>query len=109
MVIGNIEGIEGYNKGIRNGSSILSLLPCASVSNGQHCGHCTDCLIQIYANTARQEIASAGAAGEGTRNRLHRRRPFKREFSMQTTKKEEKSERRSPLKESSICKTQTTI
>ena len=39
---------------------------------GQYCAHCTDCLIQIYANAALARNSLSSAEKGGTRNRLRR-------------------------------------
>ena len=59
---------------------------------GQYCAHCTDCLIQIYANAAlaRNSLSSAEKGGQEIGFAVHRR-PFKRGLAMQTPKKGAKS------------------
>ena len=61
---------------------------------GQYCAHCTDCLIQIYANAAlaRNSLSSAEKGGQEIGFAVHRR-PFKRGLAMQTPKKGAKSPR----------------
>ena len=96
LLFSGYKWIEGGGRGCMGpilwGEADRGYFHASACLMGQYCAHCTDCLIQIYANAAlaRNSLSSAEKGGQEIGFAVHRR-PFKRGLAMQTPKKGAKS------------------